>query len=173
MIMKSGIFHFVKTQPFFVCLLPIFFVLHGCAENFGFVPVADALLLIAIYLSVSFLFFGLFWLVYRNFAKAALVAFFIMCFHFFFGTVHDGLKKLFPGTFLGKYSFVLPAACILLVLLLLLVHKMKKTSLVVFTTYLNSLLLLLIIIDGGIMIEKFFAKKNIPPLSEEFTKCDT
>ena len=171
--MKKGLFHSIKTQPFFVCLLPIFFVLHGCAENFGFVPLADALLLIAIYLSVSILFFGLFWLVYRNFAKAALVAFFIMCFHFFFGTVHDGLKKLFPGTFLGKYSFVLPAACILLVLLLLLVHKMKKSSLVVFTTYLNSLLLLLIIIDGGIMIEKFFANKNIPPSSDEFTKCDT
>src|SRR5438477_2808524 len=171
--MTNGILSAIKTKPFFVGLLPIFFVLHGCTENFGFIPAPDALLLAGIYLFVSLLLLGFLWLIYRNFTRAAVIAFFIMCFHFFFGSVHDGLKKIFPATFVAKYSFVLPAAFIVLVLLLLLVNKMKKPLLVTLTTYLNSLLLLLIIVDGGLLLEKFFTKKSVPTLSNEFIKCET
>ena len=115
--MKNGILHSIKTKPAFVYLLSIFFVLHGFRENFGFIPWIDALLLMAVYLLASVFLVSLFWLIYRNFLRAGLLAFFIMSFQFFFGTVHDNLKKIFEGSFMAKYSFVLSAALIFFILL--------------------------------------------------------
>src|SRR5438552_10343277 len=100
--MKNGILHSIKTKPAFVYLLSIFFVLHGFRENFGFIPWIDALLLMAVYLLASVFLVSLFWLIYRNFLRAGLLAFFIMSFQFFFGTVHDNLKKNIRGIIYGQ-----------------------------------------------------------------------
>jgi len=71
-------------HPFFLYLLPLFFVFHGYTENYNYIPVKDATLLTGTYLGFALVFAGLFWLGYRVIINAALVSFLLMCFHFFF-----------------------------------------------------------------------------------------
>src|SRR6185436_12456673 len=97
--MKNKLLPFIKTIPIFSILLCFFFVLHGFTQNYDFIPVKDSLLLTGLYIFVTLVITGLCRLFYRNFIKSALVAFFIMAFHFFFGAVHDFLKKYFEGAF--------------------------------------------------------------------------
>jgi hypothetical protein len=171
--MKDKLLHIIRTKPVFLFLLPLFFVLHGYMENYGFIAAKDALLLFAVYTGASMVFASLFWLLYRDFTRANLVAFAIMAFHFFFGPVHDGLKKIAPGSIISKYSFILPAALLLFILLVVLLKRRKK-PLIKFTNYLNLLLLLLVVVDivllAGKMMKKTGQSYSIPA---GFNKCDT
>src|SRR5436190_13122703 len=106
--MKNKLHHFIKANPLFSILLCFFFVLHGFTQHYDFIPVKDSLLLTGLYIFVTLVITGLCWLFYRNLIKSALVSSFIMAYHFFFGAVHDFLKKYFEGAFITKYSFILP-----------------------------------------------------------------
>jgi len=171
--MKHKLLHILRTKPIFLFLLPPFFVLHGFLENYNFVPVKDALLLTGIYIGASIVFSLLCWLLYRNFTKANLVAFCIMAFNFFFGTTHDTLKKLFPGSFITKYIFLLPAA-ILLFILLLIVLKKRKAPLLKLTYYLNALLVILILADTILLTGKILTKKKTSySLPAGFVTCES
>jgi hypothetical protein len=149
----------IKTRPVFLYLLPLFFVLHGYTENYDFVPVKDAALLTAVYWGASLVISLLSWLIYRNFIKANLFAFCVMALHFFFGSMHDFLKRLAPGGFISKYSFVLPAIAIIFIVLLVLLKKRKKT-LFATTRFLNMLLFLLILVDVAILTGKTLKREK-------------
>lgn len=165
--------NFLKTKPVFLYLLPVFFVLHGCVEHYDYIPLKDALLLTAVYIGFSLLFSLLLWLWYRNFTKANLAAFLIMAFHFFFGSLYDSLQKLFSGSFIAKYSFILPAAAVLFIVAFIIIKKRKghfsKTRF-----YLNSLLLVLILTDTAMLAGKMMNKKKMTAtIPAGFAKCDT
>lgn len=157
--MKDSILNTIRTKPIFLFLLPPFFVLHGFTENYDFIPVKDAFLLTIIYVGVSILISLLCWLLYRNFTKANLFAFCVMAFNFFFGSMHDGLKRILPGSLVSKYTFILPAAAILFILLLLFL-KRRKAPLLKLTYYLNVLLLVLLFADGVMLTGKVVNKKR-------------
>ena len=133
-------------SPFFLFLLPVFFVLHGFMQNYDFVPVKDALLLTGMYTGFALFFSLLFWLLFKNFIQANLAALFIMGFHFFFGSIHDFLKNAAPGSVITKYSFLIPAAFVLLVLFVIFL-KTRKKPLLKTAGYLNLLFLILIAFD--------------------------
>ncbi|HEV7780923.1 MAG TPA: sulfatase-like hydrolase/transferase [Chitinophagaceae bacterium] len=171
--MKDKLLHIIRAKPVFLFLLPLFFVLHGYTENYDFVPVKDALILTGVYIAASVVFAGLLWLLYRNFTKANFAAFCIMCFHFFFGSVHDGLKKIAPRSFITGYSFILPAALLLFIVLLVVLKKRKK-PLTQLTGYLNLLLILLLLADIVLLTGKAISKKeNAYSLPAGFTDCDS
>lgn len=146
-------------SPFFLFLLPVFFVLHGFMQNYNFVPVKDAVLLTGMYLGFSFLLSILFRFFLKDFTKANLVAVCIMSMHFFFGSFHDFLKNTAPNSFAVKYSFLIPAAFALLLLLVVFLKKRKK-SLTKITGYLNLLLLVLIVIDIMLLSSKIINGKK-------------
>lgn len=160
--------------PFFIFLLPVFFVLHGLIENYNTALVKDAMVLALTYLGVSLLLSLLFWLLYKNFHKANLVAFSIMAFNFFFGSVHDFLKKIFSNAFIVKYSFILPLTFLVILILIIYVKK-TKTTFTRTTKYLNLLFLLLILIDTVNLSLKLTKKsyRTVVNLSKDFTVCDT
>jgi len=163
----------LQSRPAFVFLLPLFFVSHGYVENFDFIPLANALLLTAIYLFAATAIFFLSRLLFHNSIKAGLLTFFIMAFHFFFGSVHDGLKRFFPGTFITKYSILLPASFIVFILIAILLRNTKRPF-IKLSMYLNVALSLVIIIDFGILLSKLlFHKKEPLNPDREFTKCDS
>src|SRR5262245_22271343 len=124
--MKDSLIIFFRKYPLFLYLLPVFFVLHGSVENFNFVPLRDAALLTAVYLVFSTIFLLLFRLIYKDWIKAALVAFLLMAFHFFFGSIQDALRRLVPGSFLSRYVFLLPLFLVLFVLLIIYLKKRTK-----------------------------------------------
>jgi hypothetical protein len=170
--MKDRLTLLLKKYPLFLYLLPVFFVLHGFTENYDFVPAYDAVLLTGIYLGFSIFLLFIFRLFNKNWIKAAIIAFFIMAFHFFFGSIQDALRKMFPGSFITKYVFILPASFCLLVLLIILLKKRKK-PLQRFAFYLNFLFMLLIVMDTVWLISKSLAagKKEIATIPKEFVAC--
>lgn len=96
-----------------------------------------------------------------------------MAYHFFFGSMHDFLKKTFYGTFIPKYSVLLILSVVLFTVIFILLKK-AATNFIKIKLYLNSLLLLLIIVDGGMLLTKAISKKkNIVELPAGFTKCDS
>jgi hypothetical protein len=164
---------FFTKYPVFLYLLPVFFILHGFTENYDFIPVDAALLLAGIYIVAGFILSLIGWLLFRNFIKASILAFLLLAFQFFFGTVHDSIKYLFPGSVVAKYSFVLPAAAVFFILAII-VLKRTKSPLHRFTYYLNTLLLLLIGIDMVVLVTKVTRPaKGVEDLPEGFAACDT
>ncbi len=164
---------FFTKYPVFLYLLPVFFVLHGFTENYDFIPVKASLLLAGMYMGAAFLLSLISWLLFRNFIKASIIAFLLLAFQFFFGSVHDTIKNTFPGSFVGKYSFVLPAAGLLFIIALVIIKK-RKTKLQRFTYYLNTLMLLLILIDMAVLITKIARPvKVMTELPDGFVACDT
>ncbi len=168
--MTHSLLHIIRAKPIFLYLLPPFFVLHGFTENYDFVPAKEALLLTGVYLGFSLLLSLLLWLLYRNFTKANLAALYIMSFHFFFGSVHDGLKRIFPSSFITKYTFILPAAVVLFILVLILLKKRKAP--LQLTYYLNILLLVLLLADTIVLSGKILKKKKTAySVPDGFTAC--
>jgi hypothetical protein len=168
--MKDKLIIFFKKYPLFLYLLPVFFVLHGFTENYDFVPVKDALVLVIVYLGFALIFLLLAWLFYKNWLKAAITASFIMAFHFFFGSVQDMLRRLSPGSFLSRYVFLIPLfLCVLLVLIIGL--KKRKGNILQLVFYLNILLTLFVVIDIAWLASKTMNKKATG-LPKEFVSCD-
>ena len=157
--MKDKLLHIIRTKPIFLFLLSPFFVLHGFSENYDFISVKDALLLTAVYIGFSIIFSLLCWLLYRDLIKASLVAFFIMAFDFFFGSAHDFLKKIFPGSFITRYTFILPAAVVLFIVLLILLKKRRK-PLSRLSYYLNILFIILLLTDSFLLTGKIINREK-------------
>jgi hypothetical protein len=170
-----GFIYFIKTRTVFLFLLPVFFVLHGFVDNYDAVDALDAFLLTVFYIAIIFIIAGTVWLFYRDFLKAALLAFILMAYHFFFGVMQDALTDLAQHSIVSQYRFILPVSCLFFLSIIIWLKKRKKTLFII-TYYLNVLLLLLILIDAGsIVIKNTGAEKNssFNSLKETFTVCDT
>jgi hypothetical protein len=168
----AKLLRFIKTKPLFPLLLCLFFVLHGFTENYDFVPSKDALFLFGIYVLFTLVIGGLSWFFYRDITKAALFAFFIMSFHFFFGAAHDLLKNVFGVSFITRYSFILPVSAIFFLLITIFLKKSRKTF-VKFSAFLNILFILLVLFDLGSLLSKMLSdKKKNSLLPPEFTLID-
>lgn len=174
MLKKDQVSHFIKTNPQFLFLLPLFFVLHGFIANYRSVPFIDALLLLLAYIASGFLIAGIGWFFYRNALKACLIAFLLLAWHFFFGSMQDTLKNVFPRSFVSQYRFILPAGFFLFLTLFIWLKKRKK-PLFAITRYLNMALLIIILIDTGRLAVKMSQHEKIlsPELSiENDIGCD-
>ena len=133
----------LQEVPFFFILLPLFFVLHGYAENFRSLRVADCLALAGAYLLMAVVLFALSWLLFRNSIKAALLTTFILSFYFFFGALHDFLVA--QHIILHKYSLLLPL--FLLTTILLIVYLKRRNSFSPLPLFLNALFLIYLVVD--------------------------
>jgi len=135
-----------KSNPFFLFLLPVFFVLHSFFNNYPFIPIDKSFILIGIYIAASILLIGLSWLYFKHWLKTCLFVFMLMSYQFFFGPVQDVLKTYFPNSFLYRYSFLLPLSLILIVLIARYLKKSKdsKPKLIL---YLNVAILTFIVFD--------------------------
>src|SRR5258706_12483828 len=167
------IIHYIRTRALFPILLPVFFVLHGFIANYSAVNVLDAFLLILLYIIVTIVVAAIGWLVFREVTQAALFAFVLMAYHFFFGVIQDQVIALFPNSILAQYRFIIPVSCLLLLLFVIWLKKRKK-MLLPLTAYLNILFLLLILIDAsGLVIDRTIKKTSRAIPKEDFTICDT
>ena len=132
--------------PYYLLLLPLFFLLHGSSENYPLIPFIPCLLLLLKYILVTAIITGLSFLIIRSWRSAAMFAFFVMGFHFFFGPLHDFLKNVLPNSFIVKYTFLIPFFFILFIGILIYQRKLKP-SYNKLSRYLNILFAVLILID--------------------------
>lgn len=156
--------------PFYLFLLPVFFVIHGLVENYpltGF----EILKLLGIYTGVALLLFALFWLIFKNICKASFFAFCVLAFQLFFGSAHDFLKENLGAVFLIKYSFLVPFAILVLGTSILFAKRSGK-NFIRPTKYLNILLLVLVPVDAATLMLRD-KKVHKEALSDFFLNCDT
>ena len=137
----------LSRLPLYLFLLPLFFILHGWVENLGIVYADDVARLAGWYLFVAGALFGLSWLVFRDLHKAAFFAFGLLAFNFFFGAMHDGLKKIEAIPFISRYVFVLPLSILLLVIFFIRMRRSRKDFSGA-AAFLNLLFVVLILIDA-------------------------
>lgn len=144
--MKNKFSHIVREKPFFLFLLPVFFVWHGYVEFYGLVSASKAFMMLLYFILGTIGVFLLSWLLFKQKRKAALYSFLIMCLYFFFGSIQDFLLKNFNTLSFTSYSFLLPALFAIFLFLFIRLRK-TKNKLTKITNYLNILLLLLIVFD--------------------------
>ena len=167
---------FLSRNGLFVLLIPIFFVLHGYAQNVGMMTVSDCLYLLATYLVASIILYGIAWFIFRNHLKAALLSAFLLSCYLFFGSLLDFLKAYL--NFLSHYSVIVPLG---LVCICVLVFYLKRTrsQLYKVSFFINILLLIYLVVDlGGIIWKSTHQpadKLSIydSNLSDQFLPCDT
>ncbi len=154
-------------QIWFIFLLPVFFVFNGFRENYPLVPLADSLKLIGVYILFAFVFYSIFLWIYKNKNKAALASFAVLFVHFFFGSLHDFLKNIFGGSFLARYSVLIPVIAGLL--LLLFIGLKKKNWRLRRPVYFLNLLFLLLLLSEVIYLVIAVRNKPRPLLAGGFT----
>ncbi len=164
----------MRAWPFFLLLLPFFFMLHMLNENFapglGATVLEQVFLYFAIALVLNFFFF----LLLKEVRKAALVSLFLLSFNFFFGSLHDGLKSIAgEQIFLAKYVFIVPLIIILTAALVIGLKRTKKDISKVYL-FLNILLFTLFAFEWVQLLPKIFQKNNsVSGHSQQFIDCDT
>jgi hypothetical protein len=131
-------------RPFFLFLLPVFFVFHGFVSHTRFIRWTDCLLLLGKYGLLAALLFLLFRWILKDNNKAALIAFLLLAFYFFFGNLHEPLRK--SGIFLYHYSLMLPLFIVLMVLLTYYIARKPPATRLI--RFLNWLFGLFILADG-------------------------
>lgn len=160
--------------PLFLLLLPVFFVFHGYVENYYFMIFQDCLGLLGMYIAATIAIYLAARLLLKDGMKAALFAAYIMAVYFFFGALHDFLRK--NNIFLNRYTLLLPALVLVTVLVALFIRKSRPFLRL--PVFLNSLFLLYMLLDAGILAEKALAEKQVPPvdhslMSAPVTRCDS
>ncbi len=151
----------LKKWPLYVLLLPVFFVMHGANENFGFILLADYLPLILFYCTAATIIYFILYLLYRQKNKAGLLSFFILSVFFFYGALQDFLKEYFALA--NRYIILLPVFFLLLVTVAI-VLKRSKSGFTKLAFFLNGLLLAYTIYDLSAIIIK-----TISPPADKFT----
>ena len=133
-------------HPFFVALLPAFFVLHGYASNSQYIKFNNILPLLAALLAGTCLLFIILSLLLRDARKAGLMVLYCMGFFLFFGAIYDFLKAWSPWKFLWKYS-VLLAGFVLVGIFLFFFIRRSKSDMSKATYFCNLLFLIFIGLD--------------------------
>lgn len=152
---------FLKKWPLYVLLLPVFFVLHGVRENFGFILPGDYLPLVLFYCSSATVIFGMVYLLYRQKIKTGILTFLILSVFFFYGFIQDFLNQHFA--FINRYIILVPLFFSLLVLISV-VLKRCKSNLIKANFFFNCLLLIYTLYDLSAIIIK-----TISPPADKFS----
>lgn len=167
----------LQQYSLYLVLLPVFFVLHGYLENYGFISPGELAVLAITYIVSTLILAVICWLFFRNIPKAALATFVIMAYYFFFGFLHDFLKKHAP--FFASYTILLSAFFILLIVFIIYLKKSNR-SLKPLTVFLNVLFLIYVFVDAGNLISKAFRSNAENRLSvysfareNTYKPCDT
>ena len=138
----------LRSFPIFLILLPLFFCLHGTAENFGSLTFKEVTITGISVLLTTLFFFGLCFLFTRKMLLAALITFFISCWFFFFGAIHDLIRSIAALRPLYSYSVLLPLLLVVTAAWIIYLRR-KDRNLMKLTLYLNVLLLIYCLIDLG------------------------
>lgn len=164
----------IARGPYYLLLLPAFFMLHCWTENPAPGLLRTVLLQTLLYAVIGVILTGLFYFLFKNILKAALAAFLLLTFNFFFGALQDLLRSAYPNSFINKYGFLIPFFLLILLISFALIKKAKGSHRNT-TAYLNGLFLILVLIDM-VRLPKLIPNKKewgSPALSKQFRSCDS
>jgi len=142
-------------------------------DNYDLVPVKDALIMLGVYVFVSYLLAFLLFRLYKNQQKANLFTFWLLVVNFLFGLFYDVMNVVAKNTFFSKYIFLLPFTFLVIVLGVILLKKIKQPPLKI-KLYINSVLFLLLLTDGILLVKRIlqYEKRNLISGQIEFVPLD-
>ena len=134
-------------------MLVVFFILHGEAENFGFIYFSELVKISLVIIGCVAAFYLLIRIFIKNSVHAALVCFFISGWLLFFGALFDSVKSIHLLNWLHSYTIFVPFMLLVFVLFILFIRtKIALQNKLCF--YLNVLLLIYCTFDAGTIIFK-------------------
>ncbi len=173
----------LKQKPWFVLLLPLFFVIHGYAEHYAFIGIRDIFYLLVSYCIATLVIFLFFQLIFRNAGKAALMTTTLMSVYLFYGALFDFLKAHSPIKGLHRYSILLSILTVGSIAMFIYLKKTKKPLTrpifflnILFLIYLGIDLATIgwkaIYLDSNKMSNYSFARQNIMHIPDSCKKPD-
>lgn len=134
-----------------VIAFPLFFVLHGVNEQFGLIRLSTIASLLIRYFLVAVVIATVSWLLLKNYYRATVATFILLCIYFFFGVVKDEIAV--------PYKILLPVVVVLLVATYFCINKVKST-LVRGTRFIHFLLLIFLSIEAALLFYNIYTDKE-------------
>ncbi len=142
------------TYPFFLFLLPAFFLYSGYNELFGFLS-APFVLKNALWIFIpTIITYFLFRLLFQHNKKSALFTFFLLLVSLVFGYLHDVLKQLTGNSSLIRFSILLPFLLFIFIAIFFILRRQNKTYNEAFN-FLNLLFLVLLLSEIPNSIKRY------------------
>lgn len=136
----------LKHFPYHVALLPAFFVVHACIDNYGVVSWKEALVMTLLYTAAGVVLTLLCRWLTGNTLKSGLVGTLVMSVYFFFPALQDFLLQRLSFLHLYHYRVLLPA-CAAAIVFVIIFQRKRAGKPYQFTLFLNLLLLIFLAID--------------------------
>ncbi len=162
-------------KPFFLLLLPAFFMLHVLMENYVPGMTGTAIEQTLLFSGAGVALTALFYFLFRHLRKAALLTFYILAFNFFFGSLHDFAKAQWGvNVLVVRYIFIIPLFLLILLAMAICLKRSRQPFLKI-TLFLNLLFGLLIIVDLVFLLPRVLDREHYstPNLGNKFVSCDT
>ena len=150
----------LKSNPWFLLLLPVFFIFNGYNELFGFLPAKFILLNFSVIVLSILLLYFLSNLVLKSKIKAAVLTVLISLPTLTFGYIHDAIKSFSLPSFIGSFTFIIPAVGLLFFGIFLFIKKRKKPF-TEFYLFMNMLFLILILSEIPNSIKRYKLHKSV------------
>ncbi|MBK8608824.1 MAG: sulfatase-like hydrolase/transferase [Chitinophagaceae bacterium] len=141
----------LRKIPLFLFLLVLFFCLHGSVENYGYLHAKEVALVALIIMVCMAIFFGLVWVMCRNYLFASLLTFFVGVWYLFFGAFHDMIKSSAVLRFMQSFSVLLPVLLVVNIAVIWWLRKNRQHYHKLFL-YLNLLFLFFCVFDGAMLL---------------------
>lgn len=148
----------LKTFPWHIAGICVFFITHGYSEYTWLVPVASLLLLLLALLAGSFLLFLLVRKTVLSSLKAGLFITWLLAFLLFYGAWQDFLQDIPSLYWLSRYRYLLPL-CLLTGLVLFVWLKRSRKDFSRITLYLNTLFIVLVAVDGVVIVRNLLTTR--------------
>jgi hypothetical protein len=152
-----------SSKPFFLVLLPVFFIYSGYNELFGFLSFRYVATNLAIILASTLVLLFISFKLLGTFTKASLFTFTICLFCLVFGYLHDSLKQLFPQSFIVKFTFLIPTIIILFLILFVFLKK-RNNSFSDSYLFVNLLFIVLLFSEIPNSIKRYQLDKSVDNL---------
>jgi hypothetical protein len=149
----------LKTKPWFIILLVVFFILHGTVENFGFIYAVEVIKIAVAILCCAIAFYFIIKFFVKGAVQAALICFFITTWILFFGAIFDWVKGIHFLNWLHSYKIFIPFMLSTVVFFMLFIRNKKGLQLKL-CFYLNVLLLIYCGYDLAALVVKSLQNKK-------------
>lgn len=155
------------TFPWYIFLLPLFYIWHVNNAYFPFITLTTSLLYLGYYILLSLIFFMLSFLLLKNSIKAGILTTSFLAIFFFFGAIYDLLKGTGALAFLFSYKFLLGLIFLSLFAIAIILRKRKAP--IRLNKFFLILFSLLVMLEAGISVLKQTKGKERKKVIEEYS----
>ena len=136
----------LREHPYYLIMLPLFFVLHAFLENYGAITLAETIIPAIIYAGGTFLVSLVFRFLYRSKTKAGIATLVVAAFFFFYTAIRDLLLQYPFTAFLARYRYLVPAFLLFFLVVFIYLGRSGKHH-YGFTIFLNLVFMAIMLPD--------------------------